>query len=395
MNLFDNVNRDYTGFKNPQESSFAFLNRTALPKFERTRTILESWFQDYPAAFQREIGTALRSGRDSQHWGALFELYCYALLRQQGFSVNVQQVVDAAVNKPVDFLVQVADDPQFYLEATVATDSNTALANQRKVWELIEALNTLNEPDFQVSLELESESTQNLPSSQIRSELHRWLQTLDPDQVTEQRKVLDFDKHPHYRWERNGWNIIFFAIPRPVEDRGTSGETVIYQLFDARWEEAQNSLQRALESKADRYGALQLPYVIAVDILAIDSLGCDIGEVLFGKEIGLFDTDNEEVTLTRSPLLPNRPRSENGLWFARRGPRNQQVSAVLLVDELMPWAIAHKTPMLWHNPWAEKPLNPDLWQGPQMIPDMSATHPQMQFREGKRLSRSCICRQIG
>jgi hypothetical protein len=50
----------------------------------------------------------------------------------------------------------------------------------------------------------------------------------------------------------------------------------------------------------------------------------------------------------------------------------------------MPWAIAHKTPILWHNPWAEKPLNPDLWQGPKMIPDMSATHPQMQYREGKK-----------
>ena len=117
--------------------------------------------------------------------------------------------------------------------------------------------------------------------------------------------------------------------------------------------------------------------------LAIDSLGCDIGEVLFGKEVALFDTQSEEVTLTRSPLLPNRPRIENGLWFARRGPRNQQVSAVLLVDELMPWAIAHKTPILWHNPWAEKPLDHELWQGPQMKPDMSASPPQMRYREGK------------
>lgn len=162
-----------------------------------------------------------------------------------------------------------------------------------------------------------------------------------------------------------------------------TGQTVLYHFWDARGVEAQNSLKDALEEKADRYGELHLPYVIAVDALAIDSFGRDVGEVLFGKEVVLIDTQTEKVTLTRSPLLPNRHRSENGLWFARSGPRNRQVSAVLLVDELMPWAITHKTPVLWHNPWAEKPLDHDLWQGPQMIPDMSASPPQMRYREGK------------
>jgi len=247
MNLFDTLERNYTGYKTPQESSFAFLNRSAQPKFERTRTLLESWFRDYPAAHQTALGTSFRSNRDTQHWGAFFELYCHALLRHQEFTTSVQEIVDTAVNKPIDFLVQKKNISLFYLEATVATDSNTVLANQRKVWELIDVLNELNEPNFQVSLEIESESTQNLPSSQIRLELHAWLQRLDPDEVFEQRKVLEHDKHPHYSWERNGWKIRFFAIPRPPDDRGTPGETVFYQLYGARWEEAQNSLQKSLK----------------------------------------------------------------------------------------------------------------------------------------------------
>ena len=118
--------------------------------------------------------------------------------------------------------------------------------------------------------------------------------------------------------------------------------------------------------------------------LAIDSPGCDIGEAFFGKEVLLIDTQTEKATLTRSPLLPNRHRGENGLWFARSGPRNRQVSPALLVDELMLWAIAHKTPVLWHNPWAEKPLDPNLWQGLQMVPDMNASPPRMQHRDGKQ-----------
>jgi hypothetical protein len=384
MNLFDDFERTYTEYSAPQESNFAFLNRSAMPKFVRTRKLLERWFHEYPAAHQTALGTSFRSDRDSQHWGAFFEIYCHALLWHQGFTSSVQEVVDPAVNRPIDFLVQKDGISLFYLEATVAADSSQVLANQRKVWEFIDALNVLNEPNFQVGLEIERESSQNLPFNRIRSAIQRWLQTLDPNEVTEQIKGKAYEKHPQWIWDRDGWRIIFFAIPRPQEDRGMMGQTVLYHFWDARGVEGQNSLKDALEEKADRYGELQLPYMIAVDVLAIDSFGRDVGEVLFGKEVVLIDTQSEKVTLTRSPLLPNRHRSENGLWFARRGLRNRQISAVLLVDELMPWAIAHKTPLLWHNPWAEKPLDSSLWQGPQMLPDMNASPPQMRYRDGKQ-----------
>jgi hypothetical protein len=197
MNLFDDAERDYTGYRAAQESNCAFLNRSAFPKSERTRTLLESWFHDYPAAHQAALGTSFRSERDTQHWGAFFELYCHALLRHQGFTSSVQEVVDAVVNRPIDFLVQKDVAPLFYLEATVATDANGVLANQKKVWELIDALNVLNEPNFQVGLEIERESSQNLPYKRIRSAIHNWLQTLDPEKVAEQRKESEYDEHPH------------------------------------------------------------------------------------------------------------------------------------------------------------------------------------------------------
>lgn len=383
MNLFDVCERTYTGYKLPNESSYAFLNRSALLKFDRTRELLENWFQGFPASHQVELGTGFRSDRDTQHLGAFFELYCYTLLRQQDFTVNVQHVVDSMVNRPVDFLVQTCEVPIFYLEATVATDATAALANQRKIWELVDTLNALNEPFFHISLEVEEESSQNLSLSQIRSGVHVWLQTLIPDEVAVLRENLEYANHPHWKWERNGWSLTFFAIPKSPENRGMLGETVLYHTWDAQRASAQNALRNALESKASRYGSLRLPYIIAVDVLALDSLGTNIGETLFGKEVALWDTLTDEITLTRAPLLPDRPRIENGLWFARRGPRNQQISAVLLANELMPWSIASKTPVLWHNPYAEKPINPNLWQGPQMIPDMDASPPQMQYRNGK------------
>lgn len=228
MLLFDDGERSYTGYRVPQESSFAFLNRSGQPKFERTRILLENWFHKYPAAHQVALGTAFRSNEDTQHWGAFFELYCHALLRHVGFTSSVQMVADAAVNRPIDFLVQQNDTPLFYLEATVAEGAKAVLTNQRKIWELIDALDTLDEPNFQVSIEVEQESPHNLPLSQIRSVVHQWLETLDPDQVAEQRRTTIYHKHPQCSWERDGWKILFFAIPLPREERGSTEHTVLY-----------------------------------------------------------------------------------------------------------------------------------------------------------------------
>lgn len=116
-------------------------------------------------------------------------------------------------------------------------------------------------------------------------------------------------------------------------------------------------------------------------MVAMDAIGCDIREVLFGQEVFLIDRRTEKMLATRSPLLPDRPSEENGFWFARRGPRNQQVSAALLAKGVVPWSLVSDTPILWHNPYAARPLNPDIWQGPQMIADMDTL--EMHRREGK------------
>ena len=51
MQLFDNSIRTYEGLREPQESIYHFLSRSARPKYEETRNLLEKWFQDYPEPY--------------------------------------------------------------------------------------------------------------------------------------------------------------------------------------------------------------------------------------------------------------------------------------------------------------------------------------------------------
>jgi len=384
MKLFDDSVRTYEGLMEPRESIYQFLNRSARLEYEETRNLLERWFQDYPEPYKLNLSKEFRSKPDKQHLGAFFELYCYSLLRVQGFDIKPQQVVDKMKGNSVDFLIKSADAPLFYLEATVAADSDKASISQKILWQLQDALSTLNEPNFLIEIHVEVESTHTLPIKKMRSDLQGWLQKLDFNEIIRKRTALEHDDLPHCSYEHNGWKIVFYAIPQPLDSQGQANKTVVYQLSESRKVEAENSLRDALETKAKKYGNFELPYVIAVDVLATDSFGTDIGEILFGKEVILFDRQSEDFSLTRSPLLPDRPSEENGFWRARKRARNQQVSALLLVEDLMPWSVARKTPVLWHNPWAERPLDPNIWQGPQMIPNMDTPEPYMQERTGKK-----------
>jgi hypothetical protein len=386
MNLFDVGDRSYMGWREPFESSYAFLNRSARPRFAKPREVLEGWFQDYPAYNQEKLSKDFGSSIDQQHLGAFFELYCYSLLRQQGFDISVEQIIDPTKRNPIDFLVQKDSKPLFCMESTVALDSTTKMTNQKKIHELQEKLNSLSSPYFQVSLEVESESSANLPIPQIRTELRNWLDTCDPISVRAAWEDRDYEAIPSWTWRQDGWRITFSPIPKPEGEAGTNSELIQYQLIEFKWANPRNALIKTLESKAKKYGNPDFPYIIAVDILAANAIHRDkrfILEALLGKEVLLIDPQTgESKGVTRAPLVQGRSADEDGIWFGRRaGPKNQQVSAVLLIDELMPWSIAKWTPLLWHNPWAQYPLNPDLWQGPQIL--INRAGQIQEEREGK------------
>lgn len=387
MRLFDDITPTYKGFQKRRGSFYDFINRSIRTDYEAARHLLETWFQDYGTDREqnrkldhdrKKLGEKFRAGEDNNHLSAFFELYAHALLKHQGFLVYPEHVVGQSARGPIDFLVRPPDNLPFYLEAVIAMDSEAEIKSERQLEELRQSLSKINNPNFLIDFKWKRKSEEQLPTAQMRSDLQKWLQGLDPGEHSTGEK-----KPEPASYDLNGWQILFFAIPRSRQ--GKLKHPVIGQPLRAQWAPIENQLRKKLEEKAEKakkgeYGNLEYPYVIAVNILALDSLGCDLDEVFFGKEVVLFNKKTEKVTITRSPLLLDRPYGENGFWLARRRWRNTHVSAVLLVNGLWPLSIAHESPILWHNPRAANPLNPDIWQGPQKILDPKTS--RWNFREG-------------
>lgn len=375
MCLFDRIERTWAEPASHGESSFSFLNRSALPEEECIREQLELWFDRLPENGKMELRNRFRDQDDRQHLGAFFELYCHEMLVRQGYTVELHQSPPNGKKTCPDFLVKVKDEPLFYLETTLAAESNDDQAESRRKNQLYDLLDLLDSPNFFLGIEIVSSSVQVPGSAPIRAFLRDWLSQLDPDQVS-----MQYERNqelPKITWTDNHeWEIEFTAIPKKKEARGTPGVRPLGMFFQQpRRIDSRSALLRSLKSKAGYYGELDLPFIIAVD--AVDEWVFEsdfsVSSALFGKEILHFDRRSLE-------LLPST-REPNGLWWGPKGPRFTRVSGVLFAFQNRPFSCCRKTPELWLNPWATRVFDPVWWEGPQRVPDMVTG--QMEKRSGR------------
>jgi len=307
--------------------------------------------------YQKSFCAAFQAQRDRQHQAAFFELYCYTLLRRHHFNIELEPPVGTSNHHP-DFFAQSAGTPICLLEATLAAESDPDAGKEVKLRQIRDMIYALPSPDFWIEFHVHEAPLHSPPLNKMRSKLREWIQTHSQQEL---------------RLNTQGWDITFSLLPKSRATRGNPERATFSSCsYAPQWIDPRSAILKPLEDKAKNYKkGLEHPYIIALNALAMKAIGANMEEVFFGKELVELDPQSGQIRLIRAPFAQGRSMDEDGLWFGRRlGVRNQQVSAVLLVDALWPLALAHRTPILWHNPWALHPLRPDIWQGPQKLFDL-------------------------
>lgn len=367
-NLFDTGDRSDTQYMKQSQSIYSFLNQSAWPEKEQTRILLEQWFHEYPSNQPedvRDLHSRFRSEDDLQHCAAFFELYCSALCRCHGFGLKTHQPANPSSERCPDFLAYSLHMDVFHLEVTVVSGEEIDLKNQIQLNALADALNSIDSPHFHIHLsvmQVPSTSPSALSVGKIRKFTQNALRRLDYAEVAEQLKLQRHCPRLSLRpWIEGEWNVHLSFSPRsPVRVQHPGDHSLSTQSFPAQWtsdvERSQcDRLSKNLKDKTYHYGVFDHPYIVAVNTLNPVSSGV-LHEVLFG---------------------------DDRLWFDDIG-RSQRVSAVLFVSGLGYWNIARTPPVLWHNPWADYPLDRNLWQGPQVVLDKKSM--KMQLIGGKDVS---------
>lgn len=361
--LFDDGPRADLAPARDGDAEFAYANRSARPEAARVRAVLEQWLADYAASDRADLRTRLRSTNDAQFHAAFFELYLHALLHATGAAVEVHPPAPGGSPKRPDFLVRPSAGEPFYLEAIVATDRSVAdVGADARMHEVYDALNTLDSPDFFLDLRVDGALASPVPRKPLVAMVRRLLRGLDPDAVGEQLRAGGLDALPACVYEHDGWVLEVRALPKSPAARGQPGLRPLGSRFYGVQEvDLRTPLRDAVLKKARRYGALESPYVVAVNAVAQHLHNIDVMEALFGKEQFFVSAADPHAE-------PRMERARDGALVGPKGVQNARVSAVLVVSALRPWHAAQAEPAVYHNPWAERPALDALRPLPRYVP---------------------------
>jgi hypothetical protein len=358
--LFTEITRTDHTPRRATENDFLFLDRCAWPAAEKVRALLEGCLANYPEVEKGELISRLRSG-DFRHFASgTFELILHEYLLRLGFSLTPHPELPNGSAKRPDFLVTSPDGKQIYVEAICASDDDgrNIAAEARKAIAL-QSLDDAYHANFMVAIDSTGDPVTQPSGKRLASEVVRWLDTLDVD-----RAIADsadsYDALPEYHWQHEDWKLRLRAIPVKPDARGLKRRLIGIKGFGARFIDGWTPIRDAILNKSRRYGELDLPLVVAVNVDTFNLDPIDESQALFGQEQYSFaaGSAHDEPRFTRAP---------NGAWRGPSGPRGRRCSGAWLFSNLSPYTIAQRRHTLYLNPLGNLQIPPSFLLMPHAI----------------------------
>lgn len=361
--LFENFQRNNSNPRERAEPLFDFLNRSSRASSEQVRDLLNGWFQHYPEDHKNELKSRFCSSNDTSHQSAFFELYMHELLSKMGYQITVHPDISSRATHP-EFLVSKGGNPVFFLECTLSVGSEEEVSTETRENTVYDTINRMKSPNFFIEVKVKGSPKTSPPGAKWRKFLENKLSSLNPNDYTEQIEKGDLDSLPSWTRNHDGWEVMFRAIPKSSKARNKPGIRPIgISWIGATWCKDHENIRKSVKAKAGKYGEFEIPYIITVNSISHFTDDIDIENALFG---------DENVTVYRLPYggFHQKPgRHRNGVLLGPKGPQYTRVSAVLIFKYLLWGNITKEIPVLWHNPWATNPFDPEEWPFPQKVID--------------------------
>lgn len=341
MTRFDQTPRRAT------ETDFAFLDRCAMPVADKIRGLLEKCLDNYPEVEKSELISRLRSG-DARHYASgTFELLLHEYLLRLGFSISPHPKLPNGSAKCPDFLVTSPSGEQIYVEAVcVSDDDGRDMAAEVRKAVALQVLDDTYHANFMVAVDSIGDPVTQPSGKRLAAKVVSWLNTLDADRVIADSAYC-YDLLPENNWQHEDWQVRLRAIPVKPEARGLQRRLIGTRGFEGGVIDVWTPIRDAICRKGRRYGDLDLPLVVAVNVDTFDLDQIDEAQALFGQEQYEFavGSNDDEPRFTRAP---------NGAWWGPSGPKSKRSSGAWLFSNLSPYTLAHRRHTLYLNPWANR-----------------------------------------
>ncbi len=349
LSLFDDdLPRSDMAPKSYSEPEFSYVNRSAREPAVAIRGALEEWFSLLPESELETFKTRMESETDS----ALLELTVHELLTRQGFMIEIHPQVGTRNKKP-DFRATL-EELSMIVEAKVVTDTSKEEEGKANLLNsVMDALNSIENPNFMFSLSIEGEPLKQPSLWKIKRWIAKTLKPLSPEVVMGYYEENGFGDRFKFEMEIDGLLIGIRPIPVHPDARGKKGRRAVgTSIGEAKFVQTDRSISTALREKASRYGVLEDPFLVVLNIIG------DAFPSLDDAELGIFGQELEDTIPCEGKLF-----GRSGALLEGSGPTNRQVSGILVVFRMNAWNLPSVDSHLFFNPWAVRPLPLDLFAG--------------------------------
>lgn len=338
MKLFDDIERTDESPMKYQESLFEYMNRSTIQEYRNMRDSLESWFNRYRGSLDRGSHNDLCRrfrGSNTNHTGAVFELFIHEFLTRLGCNVEVEPSVSG--QRP-DFLVHHGDS-SFYVEATVVKnkggEEGNSIALHPDLRYAMDAINdSLSSKDFYIDID----GVGNFPPSFDRPKkdtivepFRKLIEESDYHEVRQLEEEDRFDELPYAIFRHKGWWIQGSLLTRDESDReksvkiicgygGLSGEENSLKLFPP--------VREAVRDKAKKYKD------VCKDRLLVVAVNLSSSHPAFDRnaaQTALYGYSKKRDAAYRDTYFPihKYDRNPDGVWFYSSKGCNRHLGAVL------------------------------------------------------------------
>ena len=351
------------------ETLFDFYNSSASHGYDEFRAVVNGWLAKMPASDRNELISRMRYGGDHDFGASLAELSLHAFILGSGCHASPHPEVPETTKRPDYAATDQSGAPLAYVEVTTVNPPAAEEAEKNRENPIYNAIDAAKIPAGSALGYNLVRAGKNSPGlGPLVADVERWARD-----NAEAAKTEEVSK----TFTAGDWVVeldLYSGGGNPAPPTQAIGVVQLRGGVIA----PHKDLRNALHEKSRRYGALDHPYLIAVadgkgQLFSKDSIHSALTEAVFGDEIVQFKGGTAHVT-----------NAKNGFWHGPEGPRNQHVSAVLLLPETGLWKLREEKwqPVLAVNPWAERPL-PDALR---TLNWFEADNGRWVFRDGKRFA---------